>query len=107
MQSELEKILELLNAITVWTDEKHRLKDELAATAKRLELFHFKGRAEFFNLKRLPHIGETTTFTVPHNHRGKLRDFRGKTLNVICIGNIGKNDRQLIAYERVGGTFSD
>ena len=99
MPDELDRILTLFNAITGWSAEKYRLRDELAATAKKLGFFHFKGRAEYFSLKRLPHIGEAASFTVPLNHRGKLKDFKGKTVKVICIGNIGTSDRQLIAYE--------
>lgn len=102
MPDELDRILTLFNAITDWSAAKYRLRDELATTAKKLGLFHFKGRAEYFNLKRLPHLGEAALFTVPLNHRGQLKNFKGKTVKVICIGNIGKNDRQLIAYE-----FSD
>lgn len=104
MPDELDRILTLFNAITGWSEEKYRLRDELAATAKKFALFHFKGRAEYFNLKRLPHIGEATSFTVPLNHRGKLKEFKGKTVNVICIGNIGTSDRQLIAYETSNDT---
>lgn len=97
--ADLDEALSRFNAIVSWTSEKHQLRKKLSDIAKQLGTFRFKGRADFFHLNRLPHVGESSLYDVPSDHRGKLKAFCGKTVRVICIGNVGRSDRELIAYE--------
>lgn len=95
-----DRILDLasrLNGIPTWTAEKHRLKKEIELLVVELNLIRFRGRAEYFGIGRLPHIGESAFYRVPLNHRGKLKQFRGCTAQVFCIGNLGQYDRDLVA----------
>ena len=101
MQDDFEQLLNSFKELNAWSKEKYHLRDRLIEVAKQCSFFHFRGRAEYFDLKRLPHIGETSVFRVPSDHRGKLKEFRGKQVKVVCIGNLGMNDRQLIAYELI------
>ena len=96
---QLEELLSQLNGLPRWTKEKHVLKEAISEAAQRLNLYRFKSRADFFSLSRLPHIGETTIFSVPQDHKGKLKAFCGKTVKIICIDNAGQFDREMIAYE--------
>ncbi len=103
---ELETLLARLLELPRWTKEKHDLKRNIQEIASRLEFYHFKSRADFFPLSRLPHIGETAIFAVPKDHKGKLKSFSGKTVKIICIDNAGQYDREMVAYE-VHGNQSD
>lgn len=103
---DLETLFARFLELPRWTNEKHDLKRDILELVKQLELYRFKSRAEFFPLSRLPHIGETSIFEVPQDHKGKLKSFGGKTVKIICVDNAGQYNREMVAYE-VNGHQSD
>ena len=91
--------LENLRTEKTWTKEKIALHANLIEQTAADQFFRFAGRAELFNLKRLPHIGEACLYEVPQNKRGKLSIFQGKEVIAICIGNKDANNRNIAIIE--------
>lgn len=78
-----------------WTKAKKAHHNLLVEQTAGEEFFRFVGRAECFNIQRLPHTGETVLFSVPDAKRGKFQKFKGQEVIVICTGNADQYNRNM------------
>jgi len=95
LDDSIGRLLSKLACYQAFTKEKHEVVSQVIKSITKKNHLFFPGQKQNYHISA---AGESFIYKVALNKRGYLKQFRGKTIRLICVGSGTRWNREYAAH---------